>query len=295
MHDSSPYDSPSYHRLHIILCEFLGVPQSPSCLRSLQGLGKNPRQLILDSRSDMDMDMESVADNEGTINEDTCPDLFAVPDVMSPTPIKAARLHSDSDSSSSAGPTQGDTTTNWDQMTRLMTNWGQEIRPLPLSRERATAALRALAHGKDGAYLFRQDDRSQPTFITYLYGATIHHCAVSERNGQLYVGIRPFESLEAIAQHYAGPASAHENVFRCLLTEHCDVDQSAWATGNVQRFAYDDLEDLRCAELLDEIECTMDMDTTGGFDGPRVDGKILRFGGSRIDDQDGEQHAEDEV
>ena len=259
----------------------------------------------------MDMDMESVADNEGTIctiNEDTCPDLFAVPDVMSPTPIKAARLHSDSDSSSSsAGHTQGDTT-NWDQMTRLMTNWGQEIRPLPLSRERATAALRALAHGKDGAYLFRQDDRSQPTFITYLYGATIHHCAVSERNGQLYVGIRPFESLEAIAQHYAGPASAHENVFRCLLTEHCDVDQSAWATGNVQRFAYDDLEDLRCAELLDEIECSMDMDTTGpGFDGkilpmthpyahgPPTNGKILRFGGSRIDDQDGEQHAEDEV
>ena len=236
----------------------------------------------------MDME-ESVADKEGTINEDTCPELFAVPDVMSPTPIKAARLHSDSDSSSSAGHTQGEAssvsggTTNWDQMT----NWGQ-IRPLPLSRERATAALRALAHGKDGAYLFRRDDRSQPTFITYLCGATIHHCAVSFRNGQHYVGIRPFDGLEAIAQHYAGPSSAHENVFRCLLTEHCDVDQSAWATGNVQHFAYNDLEDLRCAELLDEIECSMD--TTGGFDG-----KILRFGGSRVDDQDGEQHAEDEV
>ena len=229
--------------------------------------------------------MESVAHTEVTINEDNCPDLFTVPDAMSPTPIKAARLHSDSDTTTT---TTTHTHTQSEACLDQMTNWSQ-IRPLPLSRERATAALRALARGKDGAYLFRRDDRSQPTFITYLCGTIIHHCAVSFRNGRLYVGIRPFESLEAIAHHYAAPSSAQDNALRCLLTEHCDdVDQSEWATGNVQQFAYEDLEDLRCAELLDEIECSMD--NTGGFDG-----KVLRFGGSRIDDRNAEQHAEDEV
>lgn len=144
------------------------IPSSPDTIKAMIGLGTSQGfnrkgELILEDADKLES--ESVADtdiSEFTVNEVNCPDLFVgVPEIMSPTPVKAAQLYDDSNLSSPS-----------------TTAISREPEVVQLNRERAVAALRNLAKGRDGCYLFRQDGPNQTMFLTYSSGDKVHHVPV---------------------------------------------------------------------------------------------------------------------
>ena len=168
------------------------------------------------------------------------------------------------------------------------------VSPHFLNRQDATVLLQECTTG-DGAFLFRVDSIASPTsggggggssaefgvdsqhqlaergeeqqerdllFLSLLFKGTVHHHPIVTRSDQLYLGPRPFHSLEAmVLYHTQRQEDTGDLTLQCPLGQQCvpGAQQQPGSvngvTGLVRRPLIDASRDmLDCDSLLDELE-----------------------------------------
>jgi hypothetical protein len=136
------------------------------------------------------------------------------------------------------------------------------IQPFHLDRQDATVVLQEAVPGEDGTYLFRIDVGAgiesggrDSLFLSLVSGGKVYHYSIVTRSNQLYLGTRPFTSLEHIVEHHQ--ETRDDFAIQCPLTSPCDERfvQQLQTPGLVHRpLVHASRQMLECDALLDELE-----------------------------------------
>lgn len=134
-----------------------------------------------------------------------------------------------------------------------------DVTPTAMDRETAAHLLLSSGHHHNGCFLLRTGHPYGETgeltiFLTYMYSGEVHHVPATRRSEQVYVGVRPFNSVFEAVQFFRANAPPAD-ILKCKLTVACKWRESELQHAvTLAQGAPDRTADRACTSLLDDID-----------------------------------------